>query len=96
MQLVEHVCHCNSALVEVSQRTQGYERGAQLIMGKSVAATRLLSPSGAESKTSWPIWRRAAGGGVVRGRLSKVDNNGYREKREKSEGKLQKEAQECQ
>ena len=63
VQLVEHVCHCNYASVGVAQKNTGYERGVQLIMGKTVAVTRLLSDTGAESKTGWPIWQRAAGGG---------------------------------
>jgi hypothetical protein len=32
-------------------------------MGNCVAATSLLGGLGAESKTGWPIWRRAVGGG---------------------------------
>jgi hypothetical protein len=46
MQLVEHVCHWYDASVGCRERNTGNERGAQLIVGKSVAATRLLSVLG--------------------------------------------------
>jgi hypothetical protein len=62
VQLVEHVCHCDSTSVFVERCTDN-KRGAVLIMGNCVAATSLLGGLGAESKTGWPIWRRAVGGG---------------------------------
>ena len=34
MQLVEHVCHCDDALVNFAEKNTDYERGVQLIMGK--------------------------------------------------------------
>ena len=46
MQLVEHVCHWDDASVDRRERNTGNERGVQLIMGKIVAATRLLSVLG--------------------------------------------------
>lgn len=62
VQLVEHVCHCDNTSVLVEEYAD-IERGAQLMMGNCVAATSLLGDLGAESKTGWPIWRRAVGGG---------------------------------
>lgn len=42
VQLVEHVCHCDDASADVLKVQIWNERGAQLIVGKCVAATRLL------------------------------------------------------
>lgn len=46
MQLVEHVCHWADASAGCLEQRKRNERGVQLIMGKSVAATRLLSVFG--------------------------------------------------
>ncbi len=55
VQLVEHVCHCDSALAAAFGKCTDNERGVQLIVGENGAATRLLVSLGAESKTGWPI-----------------------------------------
>jgi hypothetical protein len=96
VQLVEHVCHCDDASVDIFKVDKFWE-GSATHNGQKCRSNKTAA-------CFWGLKVRRAGQsgsvqlvvGVVRGRSSKVDSNGCRWKKERFEEKWQKEAHECQ